>query len=1034
MGWVFQTKNQKQKQRTQQVLSLLVGFIGLLALLPALAIYQSSAELFADAGLEAAVRKNLEKPKGAIARTELRQITHLDASAQHIQSLEGIERLRRLTSLNLQDNQVQHLQPLSKLDQLTEINLRNNGINCLKEVGLGLLSGLNLRHLNLRENQITDLSPIAGLTHLNYLNLHSNEGIQSIQYLSGLIQLETLILTGVPVGNEIHHLSNLENLQRVNLRRVEVTNIPLLTKLLFNEEALDRAFTDTGIPPVRINEAMASNGTVLATSNGNFEDWIELYNYGKSPVNIGGWGLSDRHGDPFKWTFPDGTILNPGQHMIVWASGKNIQDHELHTNFSLSRKGEEILLTTADGFLVDEFPPLKMPRDISVGRVKGAGGRWFYFDEPSPGIANTGTAYQEILEPVQFSHPGGFYTDDFYLTLSHPDPDITILYTLDGSEPLFETLDAGCIYRQSFHFKDRIYVGSRDGDPNMFSSIRTAAILPEWLPDWQAPLQEVFKATVVRAKGYKPGALTSLPASASYFVGDNIHDRYATLPVISLMADYRDLFDPDSGIYVPGNDPQEEADQNFMHDWRVPAHLEFFDVERTSGFKGNYEIRIQGATSRNSPQKGLHVTARPALEENLIQYPIFHPADTRAAKLDSYKRFIIRAWGSAISWPVFFSDAHNQTLAAQTDLDIQAYRPAIVFINGEYWGLHELREANKNSWNYQFHYGIDRSKPGFDILYGGGARVNEGDAEHWKKMIQWINRKDPSEAYFLEHVSSLMDVDNFIKYIIHCTYLGKRDWPGQNEAKFRPRSPDGKWRWIQFDMDQGFIQWSGPEFDMIDHVLQGSEYGGNPPHRLFKVLIRNEGFLQRFLNTYADWMNTQFSTKVELQHFYRMASELEPYIAEHQARWPIIYNWERGLQTGHEVILRRRSLREQQLLHNFDLPGLATVELHVSDQQQGVLRLNTLLIDSALAGLSVSEDAYPWAGTYFQGVPIELEALPKPGYHFVGWKIMPDAMEQEYTNNLCEPTYYSTEKLISLTPSEDIFIKAFFERVLLSEQ
>jgi hypothetical protein len=85
---------------------------------------------------------------------------------------------------------------------------------------------------------------------------------------------------------------------------------------------------------------------------------------------------------------------------------------------------------------------------------------------------------------------------------------------------------------------------------------------------------------------------------------------------------------------------------------------------------------------------------------------------------------------------------------AKSDLDIQAYRPAIVFINGEYWGIHELREANKNSWYYQYHYGIDRDNPGYDILIhtlnNGNPYpdVDEGDSQHWNALIDFINSHD----------------------------------------------------------------------------------------------------------------------------------------------------------------------------------------------------------------------------------------------------------------------------------------------------
>ena len=110
----------------------------------------------------------------------------------------------------------------------------------------------------------------------------------------------------------------------------------------------------------------------------------------------------------------------------------------LHANFSISGAGEEVVLTQPDGTRIDELPPTALPGDVSIGRAEGEGNAWFYLDEATPGAPNLSAPYASILEeaPV-FSLPGGFYTNAFDLTIAYadPDPDIMILYTLDGSDP-----------------------------------------------------------------------------------------------------------------------------------------------------------------------------------------------------------------------------------------------------------------------------------------------------------------------------------------------------------------------------------------------------------------------------------------------------------------------------------------------------------------------------------------------------------------------------------------------------------------------
>lgn len=185
---------------------------------------------------------------------------------------------------------------------------------------------------------------------------------------------------------------------------------------------------------VRINEVMASNGSTIADEDGDFEDWIELHNHGEYPVDVSGWGLSDNYDDPFRWIFPEVTRLDPAEYLLVWASGKNRTDGELHTNFSISASGEEIIITRPEGIRVDELEPVVIPRDVSVGRIDGGGETWFFFGEPTPGAANATEAFLGVLDPPTFSHPAGFYEAGFSLEL-HASEGATVLYTKPVAGP-----------------------------------------------------------------------------------------------------------------------------------------------------------------------------------------------------------------------------------------------------------------------------------------------------------------------------------------------------------------------------------------------------------------------------------------------------------------------------------------------------------------------------------------------------------------------------------------------------------------------
>lgn len=186
---------------------------------------------------------------------------------------------------------------------------------------------------------------------------------------------------------------------------------------------------------VSINEIQSSNSKTVADEGGEFEDWIELYNYSSEPVDLTDYGLSDDYDNPYRWVFPSVTI-QPGEFLLIWASGKDRTDvgFPLHTNFSIQRDGEEILLTTPAGERVDELEPTPIPRDNSYGRVPDGTGEWRYFAEPTPGSANDTESYAGLSSPTEFSHTGGQYPGSFQLEL-FAEEGSEIYYTTDRTEP-----------------------------------------------------------------------------------------------------------------------------------------------------------------------------------------------------------------------------------------------------------------------------------------------------------------------------------------------------------------------------------------------------------------------------------------------------------------------------------------------------------------------------------------------------------------------------------------------------------------------
>jgi hypothetical protein len=286
---------------------------------------------------------------------------------------------------------------------------------------------------------------------------------------------------------------------------------------------------------VLINEIMSSNRSALFDEDCEASDWIELYNSGSGTVNLEGCYLSDDSLEIDKWQFGN-AVIEPGGHLIIFASDKNKHADYWHTNFKISASGEEIILSDSNGIIIDRIFAPAAESDIAYGRVSDGALVWI-FQEPTPGAANSGQPIQAYADPVTFSPHAGFYSSSISVTLSAEGN--RIFYTLDGSIP--DATD----------------------------------------PEYTSPLN-IATTTVIKAISIEDGYLPGRPATGTYFINEDIN-----LPVISLSADPYDLFDADSGIYT-----------NYTKDWERPAHVEFFEDDKTLGFSEDCglispEIRAQ---------------------------------------------------------------------------------------------------------------------------------------------------------------------------------------------------------------------------------------------------------------------------------------------------------------------------------------------------------------------------------------------------------------------------------------------------------
>jgi hypothetical protein len=754
---------------------------------------------------------------------------------------------------------------------------------------------------------------------------------------------------------------------------------------------------------VVLNEVMSSNGNTIADEDGDFPDWIEIYNAGVAAIDLTGYGLSDNPADPFRWTFP-ATTLEASGYLLVWASGKDRSGSALHTPFALSRDGDALFLTRPDAVRADSLIVPAIPRDVSYGRQPDGADTWAYFSTPTPSGPNGGTAYEEFLAPPSFSHPAGFFTGGIDLTLHADDPDVTIFYTLDGSVP-----DEGAL-----RYEGPIHVTSRAGDPNELSLIPTSHGYQVYT--WETPMGEIFKGNVIRAAAFRPGAHPSPVATQSYFVDPSGTNRYS-FSVVSLSTDADNLFGYERGILVPGKRFDEclsagctlngWAWANYHErgrEWERPVHVEIFDRSggRVIGQDGG--IRVHGGLSRAYRQKALRLYARNDYGEQVFAHPVF---DEKPGVLP--KRLMLRHSGQ--DWTkTMMRDAFMQRLVRHMNVDYQAYEPSVVFVNGEYWGIHNIRERIDRFY-LENNYGVDPDQ--VDLLTRN-AVVKEGDQSHFLALRTFVATQNMTMSSNYAHVKTQMDIDNFIDYSIAQIYIRNNDWPHNNIDYWRARTPafdpeagpglDGRWRWILFDLDFAF-GWSAAPLNhntMAWAVEPGGNGNGSWATVLLRRLLLNEEFRTQFVTRFSDMLNTTFRPAHVRGLIDEFQASLEPEIGEHIHRWghghvpssfhqnpANVEEWRANINVLNQYANDRATLVRDHLRTQFGFSGSAPLTVDVSDARAGFVQLNSIAIRPETPGVDASP--YPWTGQYFRPTPVRLVAHPKPGYRFAGWEGAPVA-------------------------------------------
>ena len=720
-----------------------------------------------------------------------------------------------------------------------------------------------------------------------------------------------------------------------------------------------------------INELMQSNVDCIMDDLNDFPDsWVELYNSSDVAVNLAGYKLGIDNDAKTAWPLPN-KELQPGEHILICCDkvGSNAETG-IHTDFRLeSGKGGSVFLFQGE-VIIDQLIGLKKQPapNISYGRETDGSDVWGYMLTPTPGENNGGGVSEGILGSPTFSANGCVMQEGKSLTLNITVPksspqETLVRYTTDGSEPTAES------------------------------------------PVFTAPIT-ISSNTVVRAKLFCEGWLSPRSVTQSYlYLGHEM-----TIPVVSIVTDERYMTDEKIGIYVEGSYSDEQY--NYKYNWRRPINLEYFtDVDKDSEFNQLCETRIQGNDTRRRALKSLAVYAHKRFGAKRFAYEFF--PDQRPGVTD-FKSFIMRNAGDDFT-RLYMRDAIIQrSMGQRVDLDWQAWRPAVIFINGIYKGILNIRERS-NADNIYTHYnGLE------DIdMVENWRELKEGDLQSFNAFKAFYSQ----DSHTLEEYAKWVDYKEFINLMIMGLYFDNKDFPGNNTVMWRPRADGGVWRFITKDNDFGISgDYSAPDYNTIawlyDNGYDTKYNWANKPNAtlLFRQLMKDEEFACEFIDKCAVYMGDFMNLEGISEIWDRMYEEIMTEYPYHKALYKISYNYEQ-LRSEAKDWVRERTGHFYRYLAEFYNLGTPVA-----------LKINTMLGDMEREKINITVNDVPlvrhkFDGKFFEGRDVTLRGTLEDGNEVEGWLVETILENGEKVTEEIDGSEYSFTmpecQLLSITAKKD---------------
>ncbi len=713
---------------------------------------------------------------------------------------------------------------------------------------------------------------------------------------------------------------------------------------------------------VKINEILANNQGAFRNSIVQLHDWIELYNTSNEEIDLSGWGISDK--DSIKHIFPNTGLKIPPKGFIVLVASGNPSLGSRHLSFSLNDGGETIRLFSPVGKLVNKLEYPAVRKDVAYGRKFDGSTRLRYFAQPSlEGSNDVQTPSKKIAKAPKFSKKGGFHSS-FQLKISRFLSNADIYYTLDGSEPMpqdsqaikyefkknYQENPGDPVVNQEFFgskksylYEGKIAIADTNLGGNNYSLIPTTFTKSAtYLPKANIP-----KAQIVRAIAVKKGKLPSEIVSNTYFLESNKKSPY-TFPIVSLTFNPEDLFDYEKGMYVAGNTFDAFRRTSFETTglctvgnytnrtsfWEKDASFELFE-NSSQKISQPITARIHGGCSRSFPYKSFKLFS----EDSFDKYDLI-----RKEKTTTQASVVLRNSGNDYN-RTLFKDVFIHQLMKPLNIPIQEFRPSIVYINGEFWGIHNLRDRVDNDYLAKI-YDVDKNNVDMiKIVFDGPEEIEYGDDKAYNELKTFFKGNNFSSAENFEKAKSLMDMVNFIDYQIAHIFVGNIDWPQNNVRLWRVKTSesskapkDGKWRWVFFDADRSLGETVNVGHSNLSDAIT------RPSNFIFTKLLQNPTFKKQFVTRFRELLDSTFKYENSSKLYLEIKKIYEPEIETHVKRWNIISSkaqWERNCEEVLSYLKFRPDIVKKQLgeqlgleMNEVQILNPMSAEIAVNDETQ----------------------------------------------------------------------------------------------------